>query len=586
MKLTLPNFGQNIIEILKKHPFVLLSSIVFCSTVLYLVDVDNESTIELLTKIAITSALGISLFFSLEMIAQRKGKQLLLNGIGVLILLCFYFYIPFDTKYELKLGVTIGISFLITHLLVAFTPFIKNKDEMQFWNYNKNLFIHFIVTGIFSSVLSGGLTLALFGIRELLNIPISELSILRIHLFCQIIGSTFIFLLFCRKGISDLEAESPYPIVLKFFVQYILIPLLLIYLVILYLYIGRIIINKSWPNGWVSYMLQIFSIVGILALLLIHPLKNSSEHKWVVFYGKAFFYSLTPLLVIQYIALFKRVNQYGFTDVRFLLLLLSIWLTFITIYFILKPKGNIRIIPISLALFAFTAVYLPYFNAFSVGIRSQKKELMKILTNENLLKNNGEIDFSKPIKYELAENISDKLAYLYKLDQKAFVRNYLSDSLTKSNYYYKYDFIALFTNATQDTEDTYDQYTNYTYIYFPINSLNIKGFSSLITFETNGYDFEDDLIIDTSTSVKWSIKAPENSSELFLINEQGEEKYDLMKELIPIYQKYKTTEYSDIKEPFFIEGTINGSSFKIYFEKINFKDQNTVTSLKGTFLSK
>ena len=75
----------------------------------------------------------------------------------------------------------------------------------------------------------------------------------------------------------------------QFFTQFILIPLLIIYVVILYFYCAKIVINWQLPRGWVSYLVLAYSIVGIFALLLVHPLKELKLKSWIVIFSKLFY---------------------------------------------------------------------------------------------------------------------------------------------------------------------------------------------------------------------------------------------------------------------------------------------------------
>lgn len=175
-----------------------------------------------------------------------------------------------------------------------------------------------------------------------------------------IFGSTFIFLLFNAKGLSNLEKESQYPVILKFFTQFVLIPLLIIYLVILYFYSGKILLAWELPRGWVTYLVMAFSIVGILALLLVYPLKEIKAKSWVVIFSKVFYYSLLPLLILLFTAIFTRVLQYGFTEARYYVLVLAIWLATLTIYYIFYKKASIKFIPISLFCFGIFGLLFPF----------------------------------------------------------------------------------------------------------------------------------------------------------------------------------------------------------------------------------
>ncbi len=582
MKIFNKELGSNVQKVIYKYPLVLLSAFIFCGCILYLINWNHRNESIFLYKLSITSSIGISILFAMEMLGQRHSRRLLFNLSGILLLILFYFIFPNQENQEVKWVLTLFLSLLISHLFVAIAPFLQDRDQERFWNYNKSLFIHFIVTSLFANVFSGGLALALFGVRELLNIPIEEINILRAFFIGQIIGGTFIFLLFSKDGINDLEKETPYPIVLKFFVQFILIPLLLLYLVILYLYIGRIVMLQSWPQGWVSYMLQIFSIVGILAILLVHPLKNKTEHAWVSFFGKAFYYSLLPLIIIQYIALYKRIHQYGFTEARLLLLLLSIWLTFIVLYFIFRPKGNIRVIPISLALIAFTATYVPYFNVFSMGIRSQKKEIALILEKNKLIEADGKINFDKSIPSAQMYSITDKMDYLLDRNERAYVLQFLPDSLRKETYLSRYSIQDLFTKVNYKDSPIVNSPSKYVYFNSSVDELDISDFSKYKRFQLSVYgksNFENLYQNDTEL---WEIHATKEGKTIEL--KYQDQIFDLTSTFDNLYTKYYNKEIQYSETPIFIEGKIGNKNFRLYFENCNYSDEKKLSHVSGILL--
>ena len=81
--------------------------------------------------------------------------------------------------------------------------------------------------------------------------------------------------------------------------------------------------------------------------------------------------------------------------------------------------------PISLFIFGLFSLTTPYLNAFSVAKRSQKTELMKSLTKNNLLENN-KINFNKEVPDAVADDISDKFNFLVKRKEAEFLYNLLS----------------------------------------------------------------------------------------------------------------------------------------------------------------
>lgn len=432
------------------YPFVLIMSLAFVITVIYGIEFEpKKEDGYLLIKLGLTFSLGISLQFALKILSQRIKKGIIWQLLGLLFLVIYFFIFPKEEKdfSEFHLFIIIP-SYVLSHLLVAFIAFIKYENtELSFWEYNKNLFVNLFLTFVFTGVLIGGVELAIVAVQELFNIDFDDKVYADTFFALGIFGSTFIFLLFNESGLDYLEKEGKYPVILKFFTQFILIPLLIIYVVILYFYSAKILINWQLPRGWVSYLILAYSIVGIFALLLVHPLKDLKLKSWIVFFNKLFYYTLIPLIILLFVAIFTRVLQYGFTEARYFVLLISVWLTTLVLYFVFFKRATIKVIPISLFLFGLFALLFPYLNAFSVSKRSQEHELVEILKSNQLLVNN-KIDFDKPISDSIANSVEDKLEFLSKRFDTEFINAYLSKETISKTKTDKYWYSHQFTNIS------------------------------------------------------------------------------------------------------------------------------------------
>jgi hypothetical protein len=563
---------QKLGTIFQKYTSVLLTSIVMAACAIILIEDSNISDKNeyLLFRILVTSALGISLLFAFNMISQRFGKRIFYEIFGILVLVGFFFMLPSNKE---KLNVVyvfiIVCSFVLSHLLVSFAPYWKSSKEAPFWQYNKSLFIGLIQTGIFTGVLTAGVLLALAAIENLFGIDFKENIYPEIAVFLGIFGSTVIFLLFQQGGLEKMEANDIYPIVLKFFTQFILIPLLLLYGVILYLYLFKILISFNLPHGWVSYMVLAYSIFGILALLLVHPLKNDSSKSWVRIFHKIFYSTLVPLIILLFVAINTRLLQYGFTEARYFVLLTACWLTVTVLYFIIKKQSSIKFIPISLFGFVLFALVFPYFNAFSVSNRSQENNLKKLLTENHLLVN-GKIDFKKEIADSVADNIVDKFEFLSERFKNKSLASYLNDDVKKS---FKNDKIwrinGLFTNIVYKKDDNR---SNNFILYNQNTYFNTQGYSYIVTenqlnrneVNINGDQFK----LDQNSY---------NDAPFYKLTLNEKTTVDFMPLIIEKFKPYKTTEGEDTAKDLSVSKDLGSYHVRIEFGSINRNQQENQT---------
>ncbi len=441
-------------EVIFRFPMVLATALLAAIGAICIIETESEEVTAYI-RFTICACLGISLMFALKMASQRIGKELLLHLCGVAFLIGFYCMLP-DKKnnFTETYAYIIAVTALLSHLLVSFVPFLEKDKELRFWQYNKNLFVNFFLTIVFTGVLTGGVELAILAVDKLFDFNFHHRIYTDTFFVLAIFGSSFIFLLFSDKGLNNLEKDGTYPIVLKFFTQFILIPLLLIYAAILYFYSFKILINWQLPRGWVSYLVLAYSTVGILALLLVHPLKEEHAKSWVKIFSKAFYYTIIPLIILLFTAIFTRILEYGYTEPRYFVLLLSLWLLSIIVYFVFSKKATIKFIPVSLFLFGAFALIFPYFNAFSVAKRSQKTELMNIL-NQNQLISAGKINFHKKVTDTIRDEIADKFEFLAKRKQGEFLSNLLNqkDQSELSNNIEKGSFYSINNNIQNKFSD-------------------------------------------------------------------------------------------------------------------------------------
>lgn len=419
-------------EVLLRYPMVLVMALLASIGAVCMFENNQYKDIFFtFSKFTICCCIGISLMFALKMLSQRIGKAYFLEIAGVAFLIGFYFILPAKEKdFTEVYGYIIAVTALLSHLLVSFVAFLNRDRELRFWQYNKNLFINIFLTAVFTGVFTGGVELAILAVDKLFDFNFSDRLYTDTFYVLAIFGSCFIFLLFNERGLDHLEKDGKYPVILKFFTQFVLIPLLFIYLIILYFYSFKILINWELPRGWVSYLILAYSIVGILALLLVHPLKEDHTKSWVRIFSKLFYFTIIPLIILLFTAIFTRILEYGYTEPRYFVLLLALWLLSVVIYFIVSRKPTVKYIPVSLFLFGVFALIFPYFNAFGVAKRSQKTELLKLL-QENKILVNGRIDFQKKVTDTLVSEIADKFEFLAKRKQKDFLIHLVPDKNQK-----------------------------------------------------------------------------------------------------------------------------------------------------------
>jgi len=332
---------------------------------------------------------GISMFLAFALFAEKHkvdlGKRIGLGLMGLCILSLHYYAIP---NWAISIDSTSFLRFLtfwiIFALLVSFILFYKESEKLAFWQFNQYLFIQFFLSTAFSLALFVGIASSFYAIENIFDITIEGAYYTELAAFFGIVINTLFFSASLPSNLNSFTEPQSFRQPLRLFIQYVLLPVLLIYYVILIIYFGKIVLSGVLPNGWVALPLLLFSMLGSLTFFLAYPFSYDEERTSIRFFIRYFFYFLLPLLSLIFAALITRVGDYGFTEYRYLGLLLGFWLVTISLYTILRKKVSLVVFPISLFLLLFLGSVGPW-GMYQFSARSQYNRLCKMLTHEGLI---------------------------------------------------------------------------------------------------------------------------------------------------------------------------------------------------------
>ena len=487
------SFTTNAAATFKRFPLAVTAAIVaslFCILFTHL-PYDLQESYHYYWNIIMSCYLGMLLFISISIYSERKKFKsvitTLLNVGGLVIIVAYYFSLP---PQFMVISFTRFLLFaLVLHLLIAFLPFLDRNEVNGFWQYNKIIFIRILTAALYTTVLYLGLVLAVLAIDKLFNADIDEKIYLDLWIVLAGVFNTWFFLTGFPANFSELELKKDYPKGLKIFTQYVLLPLISVYLVILYAYMFKIIISAEWPVGWVSYLVLGFSIGGIFSLLLIFPVRNDEQNKWILIFSRFFYFALLPLIVLLFLAVKRRLSDYGVTEQRYFILMLALWLLFIAVYFLFSKARNIKLIPMSLCLLALASSFGPW-SAFDVSLSNQKHHLNSLLKKYSMLSAGKIVQAKDTIPFKDHKQISSIINYLvevhgYKTLQPYFAQNL--DSAFKNNEneysYARVNKIHSMMNLTyiEDYQMQGDDYVN--------NYVNFYADKSDKIISIEGYDF-------------------------------------------------------------------------------------------------
>lgn len=606
----LPSFNylfSNARKTLYRFPLTLLVSAIAVVIGIYLIE--NESHVKNFfpyVNLMLTASIGIPLFFSATIISGKRKLDAKQHGLlmlmVVILLTIIYFTLPnAESTHNTALPyIKYGIYNITAHLMVSFIPFVFSKQINGFWQHNKILFIRIFTSILFSGVLFIGLVLALISLKLLFEIDIHEKLFLDIYIFIAGIFNTWFFLSGIPEDFDELDSIELYPKGLKIFAQYILLLLLALYLVILYFYAGKILLTWDWPKGIVSYLIICVSVLGILTFLLLYPYGNQTGNEWIKKSSKLFFVILIPLLVILFIAILMRIDDYGITIKRYVVLFLGIWLCVVCAYTILG-KTNIKFIPVSLAVMLLLISFGPW-GMFSVSEHYQVKRLKSILEKAAVLKDGkiqnetfftlkeGELNFKneKLLIDSLHNEVYSILDYMDDYHGFSAIRSWYTQNIDSvvdakmkdknSNYYNEAE---IYMNAMGLAyENRYQDDTDNVYINFNTigdeKILKVKGYDYTMSFSDYMYDNDESSVCTFDTdSISFVVKYQSDKQQKLLLELNGEK---------PVEFKQDSSNFNQVMQKLVIENNSNldpaKMELKAYIKNIEVKLQINSLEIK------
>lgn len=454
---------QAFVSVCRRFPATMLCAAIGVTTLMVVIENSNQPDGDAWVKTWMMAQLGLALCTGLVAFAESRNWALprswALQAGGLAILAIYYFLIDLDARNLEQVHLPRYAGMLaLAHLFAAAAPFLNRNPVADFWEYNKQLFANFIVGAVYTVILFAGLSLAVFAVDELFNLDITNK--IYGHLFVLLAGifNTSFFLSHFPPAFQFSDRERAYNVIFKNLCQYILIPIVGLYFLILYAYSVKILVTWNLPHGWVSSLVLGFSIAGIFTYLINYLLPEYTDNKIVHAYRRWFWWVLLPMVGLLFVAIGRRISDYGVTEERYFVAHAGVWLLVMCAYFLWSKTDNIKFIPISLGLFVLVAVVGPL-SAFKVSQRSQTTVL------RGLLEKNGRFAGAElkaggtAVPAEDADRILSSLVFLDRQDALERIAPWFPlplDSIardtTRHGYYDRASAIALWLNAAPESD--------------------------------------------------------------------------------------------------------------------------------------
>ena len=420
----LPSLDQLIASatsVLRRFPEVVVCAVVAgCAAV----SAVGSETIGFSARLAFVSTLGLPLFITLTLVSERRGWAPRLRWVaaalgGALLVFLYYRLRPWDNE---ALGQRWGHLVLTFHLAVSVAPYLGFTASHGFWQYNRVLFFRFLLATLYSGVLFVGLALALVAVDNLLGVQVPDLHYPRLFFLIAFFFHPVHFLAGVPADFEELERSRYYPGALRVLCQFVMLPLVAVYVTILMLYLGRIVVTGTWPSGWTGYLVSCLAVAGIFSLLVAYPERIGGKKAWIDRYALAFWIAIVPASVMALLALWQRIEQYGMTERRYLLGVLAVWLGAMALHRVLTRSRDIKGIPLTLTVIGAVTFVGPW-SAYAAAERSQAGRVEEILAAHGGLVEAEAVE----IPYDEWDQVEEAVGYLIDNHGTGAVEGWIGD---------------------------------------------------------------------------------------------------------------------------------------------------------------
>ncbi|MGQ9846408.1 MAG: DUF4153 domain-containing protein [Bacteroidales bacterium] len=552
-----------------------------------------------------TGLLGIPLFTSLnlylERVETRRWFNIIVNTIGFFLLFLFFINLPSHSIYE-KHYIRAFVLFMAFFVSMFYLPFIGFHQQIPFWYYNKHFIKRIIISLFYSFIIQLGISLAIITINLLFDANIDYKWYAYVACFSYIFIFPWLVLVGLQRKFTFHAQKEYYPKELRTFVMYVLMPLNIIYAIILIAYILKIAFTGIWPSGWTVGLIFGYSIIELLIVIFLYPVLFDNENKLLLKYIYLNFILTIFFIIVLFLAIYKRISEYGLTENRMFVILFGIWMMFNVFYLLLKKINDLRVIPFSFLILAFVSVSGPW-NVFRICKNQQLKRLNNILVRNDLIQN-GKIDAkNKNVDPKTQAEISSIALYLTETHGGSTLTPYFkinADSLFNANDGLNYiqKISKLFSSVGLTYNPYYDESLNYIQVYTNQQMESIYVDSSLYLCILNVYSH--DGTVEYSQNIKLNdtlnlnLYFSDKDHNLYLsINNKHDVVFDLIDFLKQIKSSNPIKENSNsiMLKPYELKKSLIGKKYKYDFilEHLQFikNDKKEIpTSISGYLLIK
>ena len=367
---------------IERFPLAVGFAVLFTSYRLYVGSYVWETPQRILGFLAACFLVAVAVDFFVESGRRTPATRLMLvvTGLLVIALLFWLYWAIWLSPYLLLLGLLLLVG-LAGHLG-------RDERNANFWLFNQLLWLGAALALFGACLFAAGLSSILETLNTLFSLDLPFRWHERIWTLSLGLIAPVSALAFAPRSFTDTLTERDRSDFImraaSALVKFVLVPLLLVYTAILYAYAIKIAIESTLPKGTLGSMVVGYLMVGAATLLVGYPIRDTGGTLVRLFWRYWVWLAALPVMLL-FIAVYRRIADYGVTEERYLMVLISVWALALAVIRLRRGENfDLRLVPGVLALLLLAASFGPG-GAIGFSIMSQRAELEKLLIKRGVL---------------------------------------------------------------------------------------------------------------------------------------------------------------------------------------------------------
>ncbi|MDY6301675.1 MAG: DUF4153 domain-containing protein [Bacteroidales bacterium] len=245
----------------------------------------------------------------------------------------------------------VGVSATVVSMVLSLflLCFYRKDDDVPFWNFAQRLFVALVAGIMVGGILTLGIVLFVQSLDWLFGINVDG-WFPYIPTFCLVLLAPLLAMSQIPAGKQKrIRHVAPYTGFSKGVVQYLFIPLLLLYMGTLYVYASKILLTWQLPVGWVCYLVSASMLGMVILIFVTYPIQHEQGNSIFKRLTRWLPLAMIPLLVLMSVAIGRRLSDYGITVSRLYVVVFNLWCYAVCIGLLLCRNRRIWWVPASFA---------------------------------------------------------------------------------------------------------------------------------------------------------------------------------------------------------------------------------------------